>query len=224
MKSKNNSLAQKTIRKTANKSDFEDALRNVPSIYANLIDELHQLVSLLEFSSYQSPLKLVLKSFNPLFQWRFWRSTLVRNAFSNPDAFQQELPFSAHLLHMLETLTPGQLKALRQCNEINLRRLSKRILLNNLNKFLAVTTGALGFIVGLKQTFGIELLTLFPAFLQEMLMSLAWGAAIGFVGNSILGYLLLSPKLNLLRAFDDILSIAIAYANSHEGEGKSGAA
>jgi hypothetical protein len=221
MSSTNDLATQELLGHGAGASPSDD-LGSVPSIYMHLIDDLHRISSQSEFSPYQSPLRMLLKGFNPRFQLRLWRSPFVRSSFSNPDALQQELPFSADLLHALETFTPGQLEALYQCNQINLRRLSKRILMNNLNKFLIAATGAIGVLVGLRQTFGIELAIPFPPFVRQLLISMAWGAAIGIVVNSVLGYFVISPKLNLLRAFNDLLSVARAYASTPKNASREG--
>jgi len=213
MCSTNDSATQEPLGDDLGAPPSTDDLGSVPSIYMRLIEDLHRISSQSEFSPYQSPLRMLLKAFNPRFQWSFWRSPFVRSSFSNPDAFQQELPFSAHLLHALETFTPRQLEALYQCNQINLRRLSKRVLMNNLNKILIVATGAIGVLVGLRQTFGVELAIPLSPFVRQLLMNMAWGAAIGIVVNSVLGYFVISPKLNLLRAFNDLLSVARAYAS-----------
>jgi hypothetical protein len=178
-----------------------------------LIDNLHRITSQSEFSPYQSNLSLLWKWFDPRFQWRFLRSPLVRRSFSDPDGFQQELPFSTQVFHTLQTFSPAQLEALHQCNQINIRRLSKRILMNKLNSIFAAATGISSVLSGLK-AFGILLPDQFPTFMWEQLSGFAWVAAISFVLNSVLGYLLIVPKLNLLRAFDDLLSVARAYAGT----------
>jgi hypothetical protein len=225
MSSTNDSATQAPLGHDVGASLSPDDLGSVPSIYAHLIDDLHRISSQSEFSPYQSPLRMLLRGFNPRFQSRFWRSPLVRSSFSNPDAFQQELPFSADFLRVLETFTPGQLEALYQCNQINLRRLSKRILMNNLNKILIAVTGIIGLLVSLRQAFGMELAIprLFPAFVGELLTSAAVGGAIGIVINSVIGYLVISPKLNLLRAFNDLLLVARAYASTSKNASPGGA-
>lgn len=189
-----------------------DTLSSIPTLYAQLLDELESATSQLPINPYQSQLKLLLKSFNPRFQWRLWRSDFVRRSVSKPDAFQQELPFAAQFLQKIEHLAPGQIEALRQCNAINVQRLSKRVLVNQVNKLMVGVSGLFGIVIALKQAFGIELLTLLPDLLRGMLMGFAWGAVLGLLLNLLLGYLLLSHKIKLLRAFDDLLSVARAFA------------
>lgn len=190
-----------------------DGLGNIPTLYARLINELERAASQLPFNPYQSLPMLLLKYFNPLFQWRFWHSGHARRYISNPDAFQQELPFAAQFFQKIEHLTLGQMEALHQCNTINVQRLSKRILVGNMNKFIGGVSGLFGVVIAFREAFNINLFTSLSVGLLEKLMGYGLGA---FVLNSVFGYLLLSHKIKLLRAFDDLLLVTKAFATSRK--------
>lgn len=216
MSTSNTLATEGTVQKLLSGEVLPDRLGNVATIYSQLIDLLERTASQLEFNPYEPYLRILLKSFNPRYQFRFWRSISTRGYLSRLDAFWQELPFSESFLHALEAYTPQQLNALHQCNRINLRRLSNRILLSNANKILVGMSAIIGLFAGLKQVSGIEISALLSPFASELLWAAAPGVAVGLVVSIMSGYLLLWHKLSLLRAFEDLLSIALAYSKGHE--------
>ena len=182
-------------------------LRGIPALYEQLLSELKVGAQRIEVNLYQSQFVLLLKSLSPRWQWRLWRS------FINQDAFRQELPFASEILRTLEQWNRGQLEAVRECNAINIRRLSKRILANHLNKLFVGVSGLIGLAVTIRSAFEVDFLALLPAWALSSMPTMAWGLVMAFVLNSIFGYLILYPKLAMLRALDDLLLIAKAYAS-----------
>ena len=179
-----------------------------PEMYGRLLTAYIKLLKTLEFNPYMSFIRLFLLSLNPYFIYRFWKSRYIHDFFKTPDALRQELPCAADMLRLLQGLDDSQLRALARCSGLNVVKLTNRILFGGLNKAFVVLAALLAMAKGLKEVFGFEL-SGYMSPLVPLVAPTLFGLAVGVVFNLLILYQL----LKLVRAFDDIISIAAAARN-----------
>jgi hypothetical protein len=170
----------------------------MPEKYNRLLAEYIALLKTLEFKPYMS------LAFNP----RFWRSRNIRDFRRVPDAVRQELPRVSEILKSIQTLNDVQLRALERCSGLNVGKLTNRFIFHGWNKAFVTLAALLAAAKGLKEVFGIDLAGYVP-FLARFVGEILIGLAVGAVWNLLLG----SQRLRLVRALDDIISIAVAARN-----------
>jgi hypothetical protein len=173
--------------------------------YAHLLTTYAQHLREHEFNPYQPIPLLLLRSFNPAFQLRFWRSTIP--FFKVPNTLNQDFPDGFVVLRQLEVLDDATLRAVAECSRINCRRLLKRSVLGWFPKVGALALGLFAVPKAIKEGFGVDLLTtLAPFFVGPILAGLFVGALIGAIGNFVLS----APAVGFSRAVDDLIAVAVA--------------
>ncbi len=171
-----------------------------------------------EFNPYQSIPLLLLKSFSPSFQKRFWkRAALI---FKVPNTLGQELVGGTIILQELERLNDQTLHAVAECNRINYRRLLQR----SVFKYWPTITGigaGIGGVFALVKT-GMDIFAALPSALWNSLSSAVWNSliwlAVGLFLGSALNLVLSLPMLRLVRALDDLIAITVAFRGTPKPE------
>ena len=167
-----------------------------------------------EFNPYQSIPLLLLKSFSPSFQKRFWkRAALI---FKVPNTLGQELVGGTIILQELERLNDQTLHAVAECNRINYRRLLQR----SVFKYWPTITG-IGGVFALVKT-GMDIFAALPSAVWNSLSSAVWNSliwlAVGLFLGSALNLVLSLPMLRLVRALDDLIAITVAFRGTPKPE------
>jgi hypothetical protein len=181
-------------------------LADIPAIYDRLLVEYPRTTASSEFDPFMSPRRLFWKSFNPMFQIRLMRSSYVRDFLKVPNAIKQDVPAAGEVLRWLDPFDQKVLQALRQCNDLNQRLISRRWLFSYRNAIFVGAAAVLGSLQTTQKFFGPEALSL---------LALLFVVAILMVVASIIGgYFVLAHKIGLVKALDGILSIALAYRRS----------
>ncbi len=172
--------------------------------YDELLSYYVELLGQAELNPYQSPIVLFLKGLNPRFQLKVWKSIFIRDFYYSPNVLKQELVGGADMLAKLRTLSYSTLELIIVMNELNLKRLHNRSVLNWFNK-LAIGIGSLfGLAAALQTATGVNIWHVLPLYGKSLLLELFIGAAIGGVINVFI----VLPSIGLVRAFGDILKIA----------------
>ena len=157
-----------------------------------------------EFNPYQSIPLLLLKSFSPSFQKRFWkRAALI---FKVPNTLGQELVGGTIILQELERLNDQTLRGVAECNRINYRRLLQRSVFGWLPKLTGIVVLLLSVAKTIKESVGMDIFAAVPSAVWHYLVLFAVGLLLGSVGNLVL----LLPGLLQVRALDDLIAIAVA--------------
>lgn len=186
-------------------------LSNAPELYNKLLSEYVDLLSKHPFNPYQSFLRILIKSFNPFFIRKFWLYT--KKYLKIPNTLPYDLIGAKEILTRLEPLDDRILIALYQSNNINLRHITKRCALSWINKIAIVLASLAGLNVTIEKLFSTDIFTeivkLLPwlDFFRDMVGSLIAGLVIGGIINIIISI----PKIGLIRAFGEIISIAKVY-------------
>ena len=173
--------------------------------YDELLTKYEKVLSGLEINPYQSQFMLLVKSFNPLFQWKLW-SSYFRDFLGVPNALKLDLAGADKLLPELWELSIDTLEGLKVVNDINSRRLRRRSAFGWASK-IGIGLGALlGLFSALDKFLPQGLERLVPAFVFELLVYILFGAVVGIVLNIMMA----ASPIGLVQAFGDILEISLA--------------
>jgi len=181
---------------------------DVPEVYARLLTEYIELLKTLDISAYMSLPWALLKSFDPRFQYRFWTSRYIRDFKRVPNAVRQELPYAAEILRSIQPLDDAQVRALVRCSVLNVGKLRNRFLFGGLNKLFVPLSAFVVFAKGLKEAFGVDLAVYVP-----YVSSIIYPAFIGLIIGLTINFIMFSDRIHMVRALDDIISIAAAARN-----------
>jgi hypothetical protein len=178
-----------------------------PGTYGRLLAEYVALVETLEFNPYMPIGRQFLLFLNPLAVRRLRKMPMTRDFQRVPDAVRQELPHADKVLHSIHELDDAQLLALARCSRLNVDKLNNRLFFGGWNKAFVTTATVVAAAKGLKGLFDINLDV--PFIKKEALLAVLSGFAI----PAIIGYFVLYHRVRLVRALDDIISIAVAARN-----------
>ena len=185
-----------------------ELLANYERLLGLYVDQLQKD----EFNPYQSIPLLLLKSFSPAFQIRFWKHTTP--FFKIPNTLRQDLAGGALVLQELEGLDDQTLRAVAECNRINLRRLIRRSVFG----WLPRLTGAVVFLLGLpkaiKESVGTDIFAALPSTVVSYVAPLIVGLLVGSIVNLVLSL----PWLGIVRALDDLIAIAVVHRGTSKLE------
>jgi hypothetical protein len=177
-----------------------------PDTYGRLLAEYVALVETLDFNPYMPPAKAFLLGLDPRFVFRLRKTPFFRDFLRVPDAVRQELPHADKVLHSIHELDDAQLLALARCSSLNVDRLNNRLFFGGWNKAFVTTAAVVAVAKGLKGLFDINL---YVPLLKEAFFCLL----LTFAYFAIIRYFVLHHRVGLVRALDDIISIAVAARN-----------
>jgi hypothetical protein len=158
-----------------------------PERYTRLLERYNDLLKTLQFNPYMSLVHVLLLSFNPRFQYRFWRSGSIRDFVRVPGALRQDLPFVAEILKSIQMLSDAQLRALARCSALNVRKLTSRFIYGGSNKVFVTLAALLAVAKGLKEIFGIDLAGYMPS-LAGLVPPILIGFGAGVIFNLLVWY------------------------------------
>ena len=178
-----------------------DLLANYERLLGLYTDQLQEN----EFNPYQSIPLLFLKSFSPAFQMRLWKDTAP--FFKIPNTLRQDLAGGALILQELEGLDDQTLRGVAECNRINLRRLIRRSVFGWWPRLTGVFVFLLALPKAIKESVGTDIFAALPS----TAMSFVAASAVGLLLGSIVNLVLSLPWLGIVRALDDLITIAVAH-------------
>jgi hypothetical protein len=114
---------------------------------------------------------------------------------------------ASNVLAKLQTFGSGTIESLIAMNDINLSRLTRRSVLNWGNRVLVGTGSILGVWTALDKVLSIDISNVIPDRVIDYLLYALVGGMVGGVINMII----LMPRIALVRALGDILTIAKSY-------------
>ena len=182
-------------------SPFHEA----PETYHRLLDEYAQLLGTLDFNPYAPPVQLLRWSLHPWRQRHFWTTPHVSDFVKVPDALRQDLPCASAILERVHALDDQHLRALARCSALNASKMTHRVLLGAPNKIFVTLAALLAGAKGLNEAFGLDL-----GRIAEPVLPLIVAALVGAVVGVVLNLLMFYHRLQMVRALDDIISIAVA--------------
>ena len=172
-------------RDAKERSSISTESGSLPMIYDELLSYYVELLGQSEFNPYQSYIKMLLKSFNPLFQLRFWRSPHIRDFLKVPNTLKQDLIGASDILARVQTLNANTLESVIIMNELNLKRLQNRCALSWFNKLAIGIGGLLGLLTALEKMTQLNIADAIPSYANELLVGGLVGMVIGGVINII---------------------------------------
>jgi hypothetical protein len=179
----------------------------LPEQYRSLLAEYIELLKRSEVHPFQSSPKALLFMFRP----DLWTHPIVRDFARVPDAVRQELPHTGEILKAVVVLNDAQLRGLAHYSGLNVTKLTNRMVLGSANKALVSFAAALTAAKGLKEVFGVDFAVYVPP--SVPIVGGLIGLAIGLAANAVVSFLTLSHRLRLVRALDEIISLAVAAKN-----------
>jgi hypothetical protein len=172
-----------------------------------------------EFNPYQSIPLLLLKSFSPSFQKRFWKRAAP--IFKVPNTLGQDLVGGAIILQELERLNDQTLRAVAECNRINYRRLLQRSVFEFWPKIIGIVGVVFALVKTVKESTRMDIFAALPSIFAA-LPSAVWDfliwLAVGLLLGSALNLVLSLPMLRLVRALDDLIAITVAFRGTPKPE------
>ncbi len=197
------------VTQDSTKSSLEDML----GLYDRLLREYVVAARSSPFSPYQPILLLLLKSFNPVFQWRsFWYTIRCHR---NPNILNQDLLAGDMLLSRLAALDRPALDALAECNRINLDRMVRKSVFGWFTKLATGVVAVVGGAKAVQEVFGQSIRL--PPVVGVILVS----GVVGLVIGAALNLVIYQPRIGVVRAFGDVVAIARVYRTALESKSSS---
>lgn len=177
----------------------------VPETYGRLLAEYTELLKAIEYNPYMPLARQFLVGWTARYRRHLWR--MAQDFLDVPDVVRHNLPCAADMLKPLQELDDPQLLALARCSRISVDTLRRRSIFNICNKLFLIVAALLALAKTLKEL-GFDLVD-FLAPLAPVAVGALFGLGIGSIGNLLLWY----QPTRMVRAFDDIISIAVAARN-----------
>jgi hypothetical protein len=137
-----------------------------------------------------------------------------------PDALAQELPAAQEILKRLDTFDSQVLGSLSKLNELNLVRLRRRSIKNQISPGIVFTGSIIGLLVDFQDFLAVSIKEAFTV-LSDLNISLLfqWLIILIIILAIViarLNWLFITPRIGLVDAFGDILQIALSHRNLKE--------
>jgi hypothetical protein len=147
-------------------------------------------------------------------------SSQINDFIKTPDALAQELPAAKEMLKKLDRFDDQAIRSLTKLNSLNLSRLRRRSIRNQIGPSIAFTGSILGLLLDLQDFLAISIKDSF-AWLDRFNMSLLFQWIIILivvlaVVIARINWMFTTPRIGLVEAFGDILQIIMTYRNLKE--------
>ena len=190
----------------------------LPETYNRLLEDYVALVNEVPGNPYEFSIKKrILDYFNIKGQLDYARSSQISDFMKTPDALAQELPAAKEMLKKLERFDDQSIGAFIKMNSINLIRLRRRSIRNQIGPSLAVTASIIGLLIDLQDILAISIKDSFTwlnrfniSLLVQVIIILIIAVALVIVR---INWMFTIPRIGLVDAFGDILQIVIAHRN-----------
>lgn len=213
-------MPKTTVKSTSKKKSAISATQ-LPEIYNKLLGDYTAFLQALPSNPYEFSIKKrIMGNVDIKGQLDYATSSYISNFIKVPDTFPQEIPGAKEMLKRLDEYDNNTIRALAELNSINLLRLRKRSIRNQILPGLAFTGSILGLILDVHDIFAVSIKEMIAG-LGVFNISLALKLIIIFiiVLAVIIGYInwmFTTPRIGLVDAFGDILKIAMVHRNVRE--------
>jgi len=189
--------------------------------YNKLLEEYVDLLKAESTNPYEFSIKQrFLDYFNIKGQVEYATSSQISDFIKTPDALAQELPAAKEMLKKLEKFDDQAIRALTKMNNLNLVRLRKRSIRNQVGPGIAFTGSIIGLLLDLQDILAISFKDSF-AWLGSFNVSLLlqWLIILIIILAVVMAYInwmFTTPRIGLVDAFGEILQIMMSYRNLKE--------
>ena len=147
-------------------------------------------------------------------------SSQISDFIKTPDTLAQELPAAKEMLKKLERFDDQALKSFSTLNSMNLTRLRRRSIRNQIVPGIAFTASIIGLLIDLQDVLAVSLKDSI-AWLSRFNISLLFQLIIILiivlaVVIARLNWMFTTPRIGLVDAFGDILHIIMSHRNLKE--------
>jgi hypothetical protein len=193
----------------------------LPEIYNRLLGQYVGLLQQHSTNPYEfSVRKKILDFFNIKAQVDYATSAHISDFIKTPDALAQELPAAKEMLKMLEEFDDHTIRALAKLNSINLSRLRKRSIRNQVVPGVAFTGSVLGLLLNFEDVLAVSIkdaIAGLTGFNISLALTLLIILIIAFaIVIAVANWMFTTPRLGVVDAFGDILRIAMSHRNLAE--------
>ena len=184
------------------------------ALYDELLTSYWNALNESEFHPYASFQKQLINVFRP----RYWNfiSHSAKQFIRIPNALKQELIDVESMLKIMEALPRGQIDSIEIMNEINLSRLQRRSIVGGIAKYSRLYALVISIVVALIKFILDDINPLMAdtmsCIIALVLMYLVLTCAVNF--------LLIAPRIGLVRAFGDIVRIEQVRRQSNDSRRK----
>jgi hypothetical protein len=197
------------------------AAPQLPETYNKLLADYVDLLRDDPTNPYEFSIKQrILGYFNIKGQLDYARSSQINDFIKTPDALAQELPAAKEMLKKLERFDDQSIRAFMKMNAMNLIRLRRRSIRNQISPSLAIMASIIGLLIDLQDMLAVSIKDSF-AWLSRFNISLLVQVIIILIIALALviariNWMFTTPRIGLVDAFGDILQIVIAHRNIKE--------
>ena len=189
--------------------------------YNKLLEEYVDLLKAEPINPYEFSIKQrILDYFNIKGQLEYVASPQINNFIKTPDTLAQELPAAKEMLRKLEKFDDQAIRAFTKLNNLNLVRLRKRSIRNQMGPGIAVTGSIIGLWLDLQDILAIPFKDSFAWLASFNVSLLLQWIIILIIGLAVViaytNWMFTTPRIGLVDAFGDILQIMISYRNLKE--------
>lgn len=193
----------------------------LPEMYNKLLDEYVVLLQAESTNPYEFSIKQrVLDYFNIKSQLDYAKSSQINDFIKTPDALAQELPAAKEMLKKLDRFDDQAIRAFTKLNSLNLNRLHRRSIRNQIFPGIAFTGSVLGLFLDLQDILAVSIKDSFT-WLGRFDISLLFQWIIILivvlaVVISRINWMFTTPRIGLVDALGDILQIIMSHRNLKE--------
>ena len=196
-------------------------VEQLPHSYNKLLDAYVDLLKAEPQNPYEfSILRRFREYFSVKAQVKYATSEHIYDFIEVPDALAQELPAAEQMLRTLDDFDDQTLRAISKLNSLNLARLRRRSIKNQIGPGLALTGGILGLLLDLQDILAVSIKDAFVtlssvniSLLVQWLIILMLVLALSIAR---LNWVFITPRIGLVDAFGDILQIILSHRQLKE--------
>jgi hypothetical protein len=196
-------------------------VHQLPEAYNKLLDEYVDLLQ----SEAQNPYELSIKRrvreyFSIKEQLKYVGSAHINDFMKTPDALAQELPAAQKILKQLDAFDDQVLRSFSKMNGLNLIRLRRRSIKNQIGPGIAFTGSIIGLLINFQDFLAVSIKDAFTVLsglnISLLLQWLIILIIILAIVIARLNWAFITPRIGLVDAFGDILQIALSHRNLKE--------
>jgi len=206
--------------KTNQKKAIVSASR-LPETYNKLLEEYVVLLEAESINPYEFSIKRRIRAyFNIKWQLDYATSSQINDFIKTPDTLAQELPAAKEMLKKLDKFDDQAIRTFTKLNSMNLIRLRRRSIRNQITPGIALTGSIIGLLLDLQDILAISIKDSI-AWLNRFDVSLLfqWVIILIIVLAIViarLNWMFTNPRIGLVDAFGDILQIMMSHRNLKE--------
>ncbi len=188
----------------------------LPEIYNKLLEEYVTLLQSEPIDPYEFSITRRLREyFSIKGQLDYASSSQINDFIKTPDALAQELPAAKEMLKKLDRFDDQAIRAIIKMNDLNLARLRRRSIRNQIAPGIAFTASIIGLLLDLQDILAISIKDSL-AWLGGFNMSLLFQWIIILivvlaVVIARINWMFTTPRIGLVNAFGDILQILMTH-------------